>query len=362
MEDIFITGEPSVLIEPFINPIFVCIISYTATCEIPGITVAGASPELLKFTSPADSEFLYYGHCRCIDAIPATPDGKPTPAIITRAALQLSEIPFLIVNAGAKVNPSVPFISFELKPGKNIIKENAMDIAQVKQAFEYGELLGKQLAKLSDMVILGESIAGGTTTTLAVLSAFGIDAKFKVSSSMPTNPHTLKNEVVATALERAGIASGARISPFEVVASVGDPMMPTVAGIAHGAVESGSRVMLAGGTQMSAILAILKSLGKRPKGLCIGTTSYVARDSSADLNGLISKILPNISILSCDLHLRESNKPGLQAFAHGFVKEGVGAGGASLAAMIKSGGKINGVQLLRAIEKEYENSIEPVQT
>ncbi len=81
---------------PIRNPVFVCVISYTATCEIPGITVAGANLESLKYTSPADAEFLHYGHCKCIDKVPVTPDGKPTPAIITRAALRLSNIPFFV--------------------------------------------------------------------------------------------------------------------------------------------------------------------------------------------------------------------------------------------------------------------------
>jgi NaMN:DMB phosphoribosyltransferase len=65
-----------------------------------------------------------------------------------------------------------------------------------------------------------------------------------------------------------------------------------------------------------------------------------------------------VPVLSCDLHLGESSKPGLQAFAKGFVKEGVGAGGASIAAMLKSRGRISGKKLLKAIEKEYQASIE----
>jgi NaMN:DMB phosphoribosyltransferase len=48
----------------------------------------------------------------------------------------------------------------------------------------------------------------------------------------------------------------------------------------------------------------------------------------------------------------------LQAFAKGFVKEGVGAGGASIVAITKSRGKITGKKLMTAIEKEYEVSIE----
>ena len=60
------------------------------------------------------------------------------------------------------------------------MNENAMDISNVKRAFEHGELLGKQLAIMSDLIVVGESIPGGTTTALAVLRALGIDARFKV--------------------------------------------------------------------------------------------------------------------------------------------------------------------------------------
>ncbi|AFU58362.1 putative UPF0284 protein [Candidatus Nitrososphaera gargensis Ga9.2] len=337
------------------NPVFVCVISYTATSEIPGLTVAGANPELVKYTSPADAEFLYYGRCRCIDAVPATPDGKPTPALITRAALQAAGIPLLVVDAGAKVKPSIPCVSFGLEPGRNIANENAMDYHMVVQAFGHGELLGKQLAALSDLVVIGESIPGGTTTALAVLGALGIDARFKVSSSMPENPHSLKNSVVASATKRAG--SIITRSPFEAVAAFGDPMMPSVAGIASGALAAGGRVMLAGGTQMSAVVAILKRIGRPLSSLCIGTTTYVAKDPSADLAGLVKAASGQVPVLSCDLHLGESSKPGLQAFAKGFVKEGVGAGGSSIAAMLKLRCRITGEKLLKAIEKEYETSI-----
>ena len=336
------------------NPVFACVISYTATSEIPGLTVAGANPELVKYTSPADSEFLYYGHCKCIDVVPATPDGKPTPALITRAALQAANIPLLVIDAGAKVKPSIPCVSLGLEPGRNIMNENAMNESMVRRAFGYGELLGRQLAVLSDLVVVGESIPGGTTTALAVLSALGIDARFKVSSSMPENPHGLKNKEVESAIKRAGSTN----SPFEAVAAFGDPMMPSVAGIASGTIAAGGRAMLAGGTQMSAVVAILKRLGRPLGGLCVGTTSYVAKDPSADLGGLVRAASSRVPVLSCDLHLGESCKPGLRAFANGFVKEGVGAGGASIAAMLKSKGRITGKKLLKAIEKEYEASIE----
>jgi uncharacterized protein (TIGR00303 family) len=340
------------------NPVFVCVISYTATSEIPGLTVAGANAELVKYTSPADAEFLYHGRCSCIDVVPATPDGKPTPALITRTALQLARIPLLIVDAGAKVKPSIPYVSFGVEPGRNVMNENAMDISSVKRAFEYGELLGKQLAIMSDLTVVGESIPGGTTTALAVLRALGIDARFKVSSSMPENPHNLKNKVVDSAIERVITEIGRISSPFEAISTLGDPMMPSIAGIASGVLSASGKVMLAGGTQMSAIVAILKHLGRTLNGLYIGTTTYVTKDPSSDLFGLVRMASERVPILSCDLHLGESSKPGLQAFAKGFVKEGVGAGGASVVAITKSRGKITGKKLMSAIEKEYEVSIE----
>ncbi len=356
-----ITASDKSAIKYIKNPIFVCTISHTDTSEIPGLTVAGANLDLVKLTPAADSEFLYYGHCKCTDFVPATPDGKPTPAIITRTALQIADIPFLIVDAGAKVKPSIPYISFGLEPGRNIMEENAMDALNVRKAFDNGTMLGNQLAKLSDFVVLGESIPGGTTTALAVLFALGIDAKFKVSSSMPMNPHELKNKVLGSAMRRAGIRVGNIDSPFEAVAAFGDPMMPSVAGIAHGALSAGRRVMLAGGTQMSVIVAILKHIGKPLGGLCIGTTSYVAQDPTSDLHGLVSMVSPRIPIISCNLRLDKSSKPGLNAYAKGFVKEGVGAGGASITAILKSRGKITATKLMKAIEKEYETSIELMQ-
>jgi uncharacterized protein (TIGR00303 family) len=341
------------------TPVFVCVISYTATSEISGLTVAGANAELVKYTSPADAEFLYHGRCSCIDTVPATPDGKPTPALITRTALQLARIPLLVVDAGAKVKPSIPYVSFGVEPGRNIINENAMDISNVKRAFEHGELLGKQLAIMSDLTVVGESIPGGTTTALAVLRALGIDARFKVSSSMPENPHNLKNKVVDSAIDRVVAGGIGRISsPFEAISTFGDPMMPSVAGIASGVLSANGKIMLAGGTQMSAVIAILKRLGRSLNGLYIGTTTYVTKDPSSDLSGLVRMASEQVPILSCDLHLDESSKPGLQAFAKGFVKEGVGAGGASIVAITKSRGKITGKKLMNAIEKEYEVSIE----
>ncbi len=181
--------------------LFSLVISYTETSEIPGITIAGSNLDFIKFTSPADSEYLHYGTCKCIDSVPMTPDGKPTPALLTKVALESASIPHIVINAGSKIIPDIPFLETGLEPGKNIQNEPALDRYYVLRAVEHGRIIGRTLGALTDCLVIGESIPAGTTTAMAVLKGFDIDAK--VSSSIPKNPIELKNNVVNAALKRS---------------------------------------------------------------------------------------------------------------------------------------------------------------
>ncbi|MDX1371584.1 MAG: TIGR00303 family protein [Nitrososphaeraceae archaeon] len=358
-DDIIVVNNRINIKEKIINPIFICVISHTETSKIPGLTIAGSNSDLIQQTPSADAEFLYYGKCICIKGVPATPDGKPTPAIITRTALNIAGIPFLVVDAGVKIKPSIPFYSFGLYYGNNILTNVAMILEDVKKGYHYGRILGEQLTRSNDLVILGESIPSGTTTAMGVLLSLGIDANNKISSSMPNNPHELKNQVIQTSMQRHNIKFGEfKNQPFNAVSYMGDPMIPSVAGIATGVIENGGRVMLAGGTQMCAVLAFLKCLKIDTKKILIGTTKYILDDSQASFEELVYLIDKEIGVLAVDLHMKESSKRGLKAFSEGFVKEGVGAGGVSIASIFKMKGKINGSKLLKKIEEEYELKIE----
>jgi uncharacterized protein (TIGR00303 family) len=353
-------SQKSNVIDNFVttNPIFVCTISYTETSQVPGITFAGANPDLIKYTSPADSEFLYHGRCFSIPGVPATPDGIPTPALLTRTALLLGKIPCLVVNSGSKIVPKVPYVSFGISCGKNIQHEAALQLFETHQAFEYGNVLGNQLANSNDLVVLGESIPGGTTTALGVLTGFGINANYKMSSSMPTNPHDLKIQVVKEAINNYNIAD--LKDPFKIVSLLGDPMIPAVAGIAAGVIQSGSRVMLAGGTQMAAVLALMASLKVPFDKICIGTTSYVTQDKNSDLDFLVRSISSDIPILSVNPGLEKSIKKGLVMYDKGVVKEGVGSGGALLTLLLKLNRSLDKDIFLRKLEDEYEKNIENI--
>ncbi len=58
-------------------------------------------------------------------------------------------------------------------------------------------------------------------------------------------------------------------------------------------------------------------------------------------------------VLAADLNFSSSHFPGLQIYETGLVKEGVGAGGASIAAMAKLGGAVTKDIFLKEIERNY---------
>ena len=335
--------------ENFINSLekkrftFSLVISYTETCEIPGITIAGADKEFLKFTSPADAEYLTHGKCKCIDSIPMSPDGKPTPALLTKVALNTSKIPHFVINAGSKISPDVLSFNSDLPIGKNISESSALTKDDVHSAVEFGKIIGKSISKSADCLVIGESIPGGTTTALATLRGLGTEAS--VSSSMPNNPIEIKNKVVSSALKRKKSDDA-----FEIVAELGDPMIPVCAGMLSEASKN-CRVILAGGTQMTAVLAFAKKIGYEKKNTAIGCTSYIIDDKEALFLETVKKI-DDIAVLAIDPMLSDSQFYGLRSYSEGFVKEGAGAGGSLIASVLKTGRSSE--RLLELIEKEYQ--------
>ena len=333
------------------KPIFICTIATTETAKIQGISAAGENPEFTDYTPPADAELLMLGKCKCIKGVPVTPDGIPTPALISMSALRLADIPMLVASGGLKVKPQIPFLNFGGAPGRDIRTGSAVD--NVEEVIKRATLSGEQLAKTADYLVIGESIPGGTTTALGVLSAMGVGATGKVSSSMPENPHSLKAKTVQEGLAASGESFGSLVkNPIKAISCIGDPMMPAFAGLVIGAATQ-IPVLMAGGTQMTSILAIVNALN--PDVICnlaIGTTRWVIEDRSSDIRGIVAQIA-DVPVLAADINFGKSQFSGLKAYEKGVVKEGVGAGGASIAAMAKLGGAITKDMLLKEIEKNY---------
>ena len=104
---------------------------------------------------------------------------------------------------------------------------------------------------------------------------------------------------------------------------------------------------------MSAVLAVVNALN--PDVLCnvaIGTTRWILSDRSSDLKGIVAQV-SDVPILAADIDFAQSQFSGLKAYEKGIVKEGVGAGGAAIAAMAKLGGAVTKGMLLKEIERNY---------
>ncbi len=324
------------------NFFFSLIISYTNTCQIPGITAAGSAIDLLKFTSPSDAEFINYGACKNISYIPMTPDGKPTPAIITKTMLDRANIPHITINVGSVIKPQIPYIETHIPHGNNIKSFSALDLHYFYKALDYGKIIGKTISSFTNCLIIGESIPGGTTTALAVLKGLGLHAR--VSSSMPNNPLRLKNKIVDMALSRINTTD-----PFSIVSNLGDPIMPFIAGMLHTA-SSDTHIILAGGTQMAAILAFAQHVGYDKKKVSMATTSYIINDQSANLLDTINQIT-DIPIFVARLKLEHSKYNAIRSYSKGFVKDGAGAGGSTVAAILKN--QLHPTNLLKSLDENY---------
>lgn len=341
-------------------PHFACVLGFTDTGLVPGISAAGATPDDRRYTALADAEFLVNGPTPT-PRYPLPPlQAGASPVLITRAVVTAWDVPVELINAGLPVAPAVPALVVGGEPARCLSTGRAMDRATVDRLWAaglaWGEARSRDLATSDRYLILSECVVGGTSTALAVLLGLGIAAAGKVNSSHPACNHGQKLALVQAGLTAAGDA-WAR-SPWAGVAAVGDPMQVFVAGAAIAASRRVG-VMLAGGTQMLAVyalaraIAITEALPWDPAAIAIGTTHWVAADPTGDTPGLVAALgqahPPTAPILlATQLSLAASPHATLRAYEQGFVKEGVGAGGCAIAAHLLGW---DGDQLRRAVDR-----------
>ncbi|WP_138504982.1 nicotinate mononucleotide-dependent phosphoribosyltransferase CobT [Nostoc sp. PA-18-2419] len=358
-------------------PVFACVLGFTETGLIPGISAAGRTPEDRKYTACADAEFLYYGaEHKPQYPLPPLAAGA-SPVLISRAVFESLKIPVHLFNAGLPQAPAVPLIDLGGTWAKCLSGGNAMEITTVHHLLKQGLLWGERLAAniQQGYLIIGECVVGGTTTALAILTGLGIEAAGKVNSSHPVCNHAQKWALVQAGLERmrgdgamgrwGTLGPSAPPDPLKLVAAVGDPMQVVVAGMAIAASRS-CGVLLAGGTQMLAVYALMSAIAQayafswQPEQVVVGTTRWVAEDptgATVDLaltfnKGSSTQIAATPPLLATALNFSDSRYPQLRAYEQGFVKEGMGAGAACIAAHLSQDWQQN--QLLAAIEAQLE--------
>ncbi|MDR3279146.1 MAG: TIGR00303 family protein [Synergistaceae bacterium] len=327
---------------------FFLFISGTEVARVPGLSAAGANVDVLPFTSGADADVIRFGHPMSIDCFPLDPDGHPTPAIITRAAVLEADVPVCVVRAGSFLPPEPPYVELGAPAGHDPSLETAVPSAG--DIFARGAFFSKN-SVTSERVMLAESVPGGTTTALLVLRALGYDCM--VSAAGPVNPISIKEKIWSEASSRSGIKSGdCAGEPLRAIEELGDPMQAAVLGFVSG-LDSKTEVILAGGTQMLAVAACLRAMGNTGK-IKVATTKYVASDETSSFNATAAEL--GVETYVAPLDFSSSPYKGLADYERGYVKEGVGAGGIVLYASYK------GVDVSRIIARTnelYKNILEP---
>ncbi len=329
------------------QPAFACCFGFTASALVPGISAAGATPTARRYTALADAEVLLRGYS---SRLPTSPDGYPSPVVISRAIQQGLALPTYLFDCGLPTSLA-GMIRVGHETANCLSTGQALPLATVQQLFLEGWIWGERLSAHHPWIVIGECVAAGTSTALALLLGLGYAARNMVNSSHPVCNHAQKLALVQQGLSHLSRAS----HPLEVIAAVGDPMQPFVAGLAMRSSQF-CPVLLAGGTQMLAVDALMQQLALvdrhpwQPEQIVVGTTRWVAEDPSGNTVALAQ--LVDSPLLATCLNFQSSRFLQLRAYEQGYVKEGVGAGGLAIAANLYA--NWNQSTLLQAIEQTYE--------
>ena len=135
------------------RPIFACVLGFTETGLLPGISAAGATPADRQYTAIADAEFLYHGaQAHPIYSLPPLTVGA-SPALISRAILAEQQIPLYLFNAGLPVSTGCAcdrsgwYSRSLLKPGASDGTANRCTSAATR--FSLGRKIGSYSTRLS---------------------------------------------------------------------------------------------------------------------------------------------------------------------------------------------------------------------
>ncbi|MXW41276.1 MAG: TIGR00303 family protein [Synechococcus sp. SB0668_bin_15] len=323
---------------------FLLVLAATATAAVAGISAAGSTPESRRFTAAADGELVVLGPgAPRPHALPPLPAGV-SPALISWVVLEQLRLDRRVVNAGVEVAPAVAHGQVPgCQPAACLSTGRALPLQQVQNLLRWGENFGRAWVRRQPgaLLVVGECVAGGTSTAAAVLQGLGVDGTGLVSGSLRQPPHRLRQQLVTQGRQR----SGRPATVPELAAAVGDPMQPLVAGVILGC-GGAAPLLLAGGSQMAAVLAMAMAMA-RSRGqpltpllrtTAVGTTRWVAREPGSNLALLLERVhgqlqLPQAPLaMASTLDFSPCTHPALRDYEAGYVKEGVGAGGLAIAA------------------------------
>ena len=325
------------------------VLAGSKTSEVKGISAAGATASLRRSTPLADAEFLLKGPQKKPKwPLPSLPAGV-SPALISYVGKQWLQLNTRVISVGLFQQPDFPHIPMEstcLGPSGCISNGKAMELNRVKDLWRKGFSIGE---KVRSPLLITECVPGGTSTAQAVMTGLGFPVEDLMGSSMIKPPFELKKKLVKEGLKAADL--GADPLPEQLIAAVGDPFQPVAVGLLLGARKANQQVLLGGGSQMLAVLALaLSSLEVHERsdflqGVAIATTNWLVNEGSYSSLKMQSSFLRLVSLFekhfrvgilgfSSGLRFHKSKKRVLREYESGYVKEGVGAGSISFLAQL----------------------------
>ena len=121
---------------------------------------------------------------------------------------------------------------------------------------------------------------------------------------------------------------------FEILSSISDNMIIFNAGFILGSQANNQKIILAGGTQMAAVLLVVNSILRSMEGsidssnLALCTTKWINKDQDSNIKALLEQLDFPINAYASDFDFEQSSHPALKLYDEGEAKEGVGCGAA----------------------------------
>ena len=344
--------DPITVLAPWLDqdvvPDLLLLLAATRTAEQEGISAAGSTPAARRMTALADAELLLKGPLVAPSwPLPTLPAGV-SPALLSHAVAARLGLQPQVAAVGLLSQPDFDYLQLEcpdLGPADCLSSGAAMPQDRVNHLWRQGEKLG---AGLQRPLLLAECVPGGTTTAQAVLTALGFEVGDLISGSARQPPKRLKSALVAQGLRKAHLSKGC--SAEQVLGAVGDPFQVVATGLLVGAVRSQQPVLLGGGSQMLAVLALaLHALPKQAgaallRQVLVGTTAWLADEGASaggtsPLDRLVDAIGArfgaSLAVFASGVHFHASAHQALRDYELGYVKEGVGAGASLLLAQLR---------------------------
>ena len=321
--------------------LYYLIIAGTNTSQIEGISAAGLDSESRKITALADAEFFLFGSIKNFKyKLPQLKAGV-TPALISNVCKVLLDSNLMVIPIGIHKKPYFNHLSVEKtfgNPSNCLSTGKTMHKTRVENLYERGFSIGVTTKK---PIFISESVPGGTTTAQAVMEAFGLNIADLVGSSLLKSPKKLKRQIISEGFSKAKL--GINFDSIDVISALGDPFQAFSMGLLIGARKSNNTVILAGGSQMIALLLLAlefisfmdkKTFSER---VFVITTGWLACDKSLNklLNIVADKHKVKLIGFVSGLNFHSSKIKELRDYEIGYVKEGVGAGGMSFLTYLK---------------------------